>query len=550
MKEVKIIGLSINQSLGIVKACKLDFDENNKLIVIKGSTGQGKTTIQKGLQLGTQGAKTLVDKELYGEIDTEVQLLDGDLKLWVGCKTVNSKLEYVLYTKDLEGKKVKNPIIDGVSATPSKYLETLQTELTWRMDELTSENPTVQKTILLKLYQSQLSKIGVIFDKKHQDYQKSILGLIEIAENERNFKDALRKQKGGIADDLKAKGFDVDRPDTIPDSISVEKIDSEIKEIERQKTTKIAQSESVKGQKLAEIKSIGSELTGKCLQFNVELKNGYDEKCQVYLDYDNKVLKIDSLLKIIAESVNELSELTNIESFTMPEVIYPEKIERPTEPNYIKFKENQVLSNQDFELVKKITESREKYFEVLNESEIIETKEYDLKIQELELDKQNATEINKIVDAVDSFHVWRKSNETVAQLKNEYVQLLAKVDTGVEGLNIVPIDEDIFLMYNGCYDPTYFHNENCELRKLSSYSGTQKPVICLLIQNYLLNQKPKAMRYLYIDNIPIDNKTRALIEKMCNDLDLRVFLNITGDFEKNSLIEGEILVEGGECFFN
>ena len=550
MKEVKIIGLSINQSLGIVKACKLDFDENNKLIVIKGATGQGKTTIQKGLQLGTQGAKTLVDKELYGEIDTEVQLLDGDLKLWVGCKTLNSKLEYVLYTKDLQGKKVKNPVIDGISATPSKYLETLQTELTWRMDELTSENPTVQKTILLKLYQSQLSKIGVIFDKKHPDYQKSILGLIEIAENERNFNDSMRKQKGGISDDLKAKGFDVDRPETIPDSINILEIETEIKEIERQKTTKIAQSESVKGQKLAEIKAVGSDLTGKCLQLNAELEKEYQIEAQKYIDYENKIIKIDRLLKIISDSINELSELVDIESFIMPEIIYPEKIEKPAEPNYIKFKENQVISGQDFELVKKITESREKYFEVLNESVEIDTKEFDEKINILEANKKNATEINKIVEAVDSFHVWRKSNETVAQLKKEYVQLLAQVNTGVEGLQIVPVDEDIFLMYNGAYDTTYFHNENKELRKLSSYSGTQKPVICLLIQNYLLNQKPKAMRYLYIDNIPIDNKTRALIEKMCNDLDLRVFLNITGDFEKDSLIEGEILVEGGECFFN
>ena len=280
------------------------------------------------------------------------------------------------------------------------------------------------------------------------------------------------------------------------------------------------------------------------------MEKEYQIEAQKYIDYENKIIKIDRLLKIISDSINELSELVDIESFIMPEIIYPEKIEKPAEPNYIKFKENQVISGQDFELVKKITESREKYFEVLNESVEIDTKEFDEKINILEANKKNATEINKIVEAVDSFHVWRKSNETVAQLKKEYVQLLAQINTGVEGLQIVPIEDDIFLMYNGAYDPAYFHNENKEMRKLSSYSGTQKPVICLLIQNYLLNQKPKAMRYLYIDNIPIDNKTRALIEKMCLELNLRVFLNITGDFEKNSLIEGEILVEGGECFFN
>ncbi|MCJ7802733.1 MAG: hypothetical protein MUP82_10300 [Candidatus Marinimicrobia bacterium] len=105
------------------------------------------------------------------------------------------------------------------------------------------------------------------------------------------------------------------------------------------------------------------------------------------------------------------------------------------------------------------------------------------------------------------------------------------------------------MMYDGTYDLDYFGNPRKHLRKLSAYSGTQKPVICLLIQNYLLSKKSKAMRYMYIDNVPIDNKTRALLEKMCIELNLRVFLNITGDFSKDGLIDGEILIEGGEVFF-
>src|SRR6056297_1859277 len=157
-KQVKIIGLQLNRQQGILRACNLKFDEKNRLTVIKGGVGEGKTTLQKSLQLGTNGSKTLTDKQLYGEIDQEVQLLDGDIPLFVGCKTSKTGLVYTLYSKDKEGKIVREPVIDGVKASPAKYLDTLQTALTWRMDELTSENPTVQKRILLDLYKFELQK--------------------------------------------------------------------------------------------------------------------------------------------------------------------------------------------------------------------------------------------------------------------------------------------------------------------------------------------------------------------------------------------------------
>ena len=101
-------------------------------------------------------------------------------------------------------------------------------------------------------------------------------------------------------------------------------------------------------------------------------------------------------------------------------------------------------------------------------------------------------------------------------------------------------------MYDGSYDKKYFNNLDGDLRKLSSYSGTQKPLICLLIQNYLLSKKNKVLPYLWIDNIPIDKKTRVLLDKMANELDLWLFVNWTGDFSAKTLENGEILLENGE----
>jgi len=68
-KEVKIIGLSVNKDFGGLKATKLTFDKDNKLIFVKGSVGAGKTTLNKALNLTTKGSKALEDKNIYGDID-------------------------------------------------------------------------------------------------------------------------------------------------------------------------------------------------------------------------------------------------------------------------------------------------------------------------------------------------------------------------------------------------------------------------------------------------------------------------------------------------
>jgi hypothetical protein len=154
---------------------------------------------------------------------------------------------------------------------------------------------------------------------------------------------------------------------------------------------------------------------------------------------------------------------------------------------------------------------------------------------------------------VDSYIEWHDANEAVLKLKKQYAEMLSSVDTGVEGLKIFVDREDeklsVYLTYDGSYDSKYFNNEKGEARKLSSYSGTQKPMICLLLQNYLLSKKPKAMRYLWIDNVPIDNKTKTLLDKMGKELDMTIIVNITGDFDHAAVSDGEILLDGGEIFF-
>ena len=108
-KQVKINGLKFNQNFGIIQVCELVFDEEIQMYVTKGAAGHGKTSISTALQTVTSGSKTLPDKNLYGKIDLEVQLTDGDLPIWIGCKNTGQSLQYVLYAKDSDGKKIESP---------------------------------------------------------------------------------------------------------------------------------------------------------------------------------------------------------------------------------------------------------------------------------------------------------------------------------------------------------------------------------------------------------------------------------------------------------
>ena len=548
--SVKIIGLEVKQALGILKAHRLQFDKDNKLIVFKGEVGAGKTTEQKALQIGTLGTKTLSDKQLYGNIETETQLLDGDLQLWVGCKSTESGgLDYVLYTKDYNGKIVKNPIVDGVKATPAKYLELLQTKLTWRMDELTSENPNTQRDILLDLYQYQLQAAGVIFDKKHPDYNESVLGRLDKAASIRDYTDSKRKELGGIAEDLKLKGVHVDRPETVPDWVDLAAIDAQILELEKELAVGSMKFSNEKQTRLSDVKSAADRLITRAIEYNSKLQNDYNTKLANFNLVKQKNDSIDSLIENLKATIEKLAAQNIMVAYT----INREKNDTPTlpvEPILIKLEFGRIIdTDRTNEIVNENFLLREKYLQIENEPLAFDATELKTKIDVLKVKKNEGAEINKIVLAVDSFHSWREANESVIRIKDEYFKMLSKVDTGVDGLKITVFENDLFLTYDGTFDPKYFNNLTGEFRKLSSYSGTQKPVIALLVQNYLLSQKPKALRYMYIDNLPIDNKTRALLEKICTELDITVFLNLTGDFTREGLQPGEVLIENGEVFF-
>lgn len=566
-KQVKINGIKFNKTFGTIQICELVFDPENKMYVNKGIAGSGKTTVMTGLELGTKGSKTLVDKNKYGKdpIDIEVLLTDEETKYIVSCKRGKAGLNISLYSKDENGKR-KN------ISSPAAYLDSFQTELTWKMNDLVSENPSVQKKILLKIYQKGLQDIGVIFDKKNPEYEDSILCKLDKAIEDRNLMDMLRKQKGGISEDLKDIGIDTTGPETWPKEILISDIDIKIKVFEKEITQKETNSESVRDKELAEIQTEAQKLITKSMEFNNNLKILFDTKKESYDDYLEKQINHDSAISNLVETMQVLNIYEKYFDILEKEIKDPEKVNQPTIPFYIPFNpENKVITttskkntdkeNQDIlfkldtlndegkKIISDINNQKIAYSQKFNEPKKFDSTTLDEKIKKLEDDKILALKNNEKVKAVETFLNWQKSDGIVKKLNNEYTKLLASVDTGVKGLHIVPENDNIFICYDGSYDPDYFGNKKGELWKLSAYSGSQRPIICMMIQNYLLSNMDKVMRSIFIDNIPVDISTKKMIEKMSIELDLHIFLNMTGDFTKESLKGGEILIEGGEVFF-
>lgn len=543
-KEVKIIGLSVKENFGMLKATELTFNQDMHLTTVKGEVGAGKTTLNKAMRLTTQGGATLEDNKLYGEnVNLEAQLTDGDHNIFIGCKSDgNGKLNYTLYELDKEGKKVNNPVIDGVKATPAAYLKHLSTALTWRLPELTSENPITQRNILLELYEKELEQQGVVFDKKSPKYVGGIIDQIEKAKNHRNNLDSKRKEVGGIQSDLINKGIDVDNYKELKN------IDAIKEQITTLRVKIESKSTNVKTERESELNAL--KLQG------MELANELKQENQRFIKHN---VKIDETLSKIESSIKSAYSVLNwfIPENKILEFIKDNQPEVGYKVQELQFNERgSIISEPNFEdevindLIKKYRKVGIDYANLASKpiDEVDTTKETE-QLEQAQRELVSAESYNKESKAVNAFKDWQIADQEVKDLQKDYYLKLTEIETGVPGLKIVPEDNDIFLMYNGEYDTEYFHNPNKELRKLSAYSDTQKPMICLLIQNYLLSKKTKRLPYLWIDQVPIDKKTKALLDKMSNELGLYLFVNWTGDFNVDDLQEGEILIENGEVFF-
>lgn len=596
MKKVRLLSLIINK-FGIFRALELDFNKfkQSGIIAIKGNAGAGKSTIQNSLKTTIQGQKTLNDQEKYGdEWETEVQLADGDRKIFISAKkTKKGAPKYSLFEKDENGKKIQSPAIDGIKATPVAYMEEIATELTFGIKRFLSDNPTEHKKFMFELFRPELKKQGVIFDKDHPDYESSILGQLDSATADRDTKRAICTHNGAFIADFERDGIDIDFLETL-EYVNLDPLFNKKKQIE----IEIAKGESAIELKIEQQKS---RLTGKAQKITDQIREISENLTQAYTKEKEKY---DIRIKDSENDKNNIIEMVklakNVKCFPDDVVVkfeaamnthfekwYKNLPDEPIPPVCPKIENGKVSFDfsglekikfhSDFDgLEEKLSDIRKEYSSLLEQAETpFDSKDLKSKLKTIDSDIEKNTKSNRLFERFKLNREWIDAKGLVDLKREQLAKLYASINTGVPGLYMKPFFDDkgkmeIKTVYTGVYDYSFFKpnsqeiNQEKDLSKketlikenhereqlLSSYSSTQMPIIGILLQVARLKKRPKILPYIFLDDVPMDSHSRGIISRIAEENKLTIITSLTGDFDKAKLTDDELLVEGGEVFFN
>ena len=327
-RQVKLIGFRA-ENHRVIKAINLTPDLfNQKLIQVVGDIGNGKSTLIEMLQTALSGSDAIKKKDVLEKgYLTEVQLIDGDVKLYAGAKvteytrgknTGDSKFEIFLYCKDKDGKTY-TPVIDGQKATASDYAKMLTTELTFNMPDLFSSNATVHRKLIEKLFSKEISNLGI------EELSERIEKAKELRDSARNICDA----NGAFMDSFKEEGFKKDDLLAL-DLINIEDIDSDIakKNIEKGNLTASfekdqevaeAQFEMKKTTTLADLKESGRKVTEKIKAMTDEkireysnIKETNDTRAATLVKFSGELSKLESVLLYLSIPDEDKLEIKNL----------------------------------------------------------------------------------------------------------------------------------------------------------------------------------------------------------------------------------------------
>ena len=188
----KLVGLKLNEKFGILQAQECRFETTPEhLVVIKAGVGCGKTETGKAISIGLSGGSERelpIDMKAFQGVDIDEEIAYGETPIFMHTSYKGGKLDSYLYIKDKDGKKCKNPIINGKKMTAAVLRDELKTELTFGIEDFISEDPRRQMDWMMKTYQDKLKEKGVVFDKKSPNYQGSILYQLEQAKLDRSRK--------------------------------------------------------------------------------------------------------------------------------------------------------------------------------------------------------------------------------------------------------------------------------------------------------------------------------------------------------------------------
>lgn len=560
----KLVGLKINKQFGCLEAQELDFNKpSDTLIEVKGNVGSGKTTLNKACLLTTAGKKALADENAYGktfDVETEICMMDGKRVFCRSTRKDGGNITSTVYLKDKDGNKLKTFLVNDRKVTPGKFLEMLRTELTFNIDQFLSEHDITHFNFMSKLFGHKLKEVGIILNKKEEGYQGSVLDRLERAKAERTEKERNKKAVNGFKTALEDEGYS---ELNIPPFIDIDDLKAQIEGIRRSsQDAKIeAQSEFYKTQqqaqnvyneKISAFKEKASEINAVFTAYNANIENQialHQAECAKRSNNIELANDCARKLKTIGYASEDLAAF--IAQMPAPETKEFKKIEFIDN----KPKQHEGLPKECVEaFIKRSQLGRE--FKLIEKPANVEFEYHDDSHKKIDVLLQRISEAEKtnlIAKRWDAFKAHQAADRVVKKIQKEYRNKFAEIDFGVPGL-VMSVDEydSIKTYYNGEHNPEFFRNENKEMRLLNAYSLTQKNVIGVLMQVYLLEEKKKSgqdpLYNMWVD-FPMDNNTRKLLIDVQKKYDISLITNTTGDFE-NAVLDGEYVIKNGILLSN
>lgn len=565
-KQVKLIGLKVLDN-NVIKAVELTPDIMSKrLIQIVGESGNGKTTLVESLKTAIGGMNAVAKKDaLAPGFLTEAQLTDGEIKIFVGVRKReltkgerqgDSVVETFLYAKNDEGE-MYTPIIDGESATAAKYVKLLTTDLTFSMPALFTENQTVHRKLIESLFKEELDGLGA----------DEVVARIMDCKQERDAARVMCSKAGAFMENLEREGLSEAYLQELS-RVDVDKIEADIREaeIERDRILRPADAayelecnkirEEYQTRLRAAEKAYDAAVTAEKDE-KQRLKDEYAEAEKKYNEQEERKTKWAAYyenIKANAETffynteelakVKEMIEarykvITSKFTLAKPELAAPAP----------KFEGDVINTKAELDATK-----AEEALLKLPEKAVPDTKAVDAKIADLKASKEKAERENELFDRYAKWCAWIEAKGKYEKGLNTLRKMYERIDTGVEGLKIVPIATDtdkieVWIMYDGRYDKDFFLNPNGESRYIFQYSSFQRSAIGVMLQAARLNLKPKALRLAIVDDVAFTQKGLAVLSKLCTDLDVQLITCRTDDIDRSQVKDGEVLMENGEAFF-
>lgn len=583
-KQVKLIGLRV-QNNGIIKAAELTPDLLQKrLVLVTGNTGNGKSSLLNAAKIATSGTDAIKKSDaLPNGFVAEALLLDGEVPIYIGVKTDTysrgehageQKLSTYLYTKDLNGKAVQ-PIIDGVQWTAAQYWKALTTELTHSLGDLFSENQSVHRKLIEKLFKPEL-------DALHAD---KLVEEISALRKDRDTKRLVCQSNGAYMERFNADGWN-EKNLSLLKRIDIEALRKEITALEIEKAKRVSAPEAEHRLKCMELdnarkdalqtlKDEGAKLREQERTEQAAIDEKYNEEKHIYDEAVAKAQKLSdyytqlrtNVTHFIGYNMEEEKRNEQGQVFYYPGTEDQKAIVKGLDTAYATKLANfnalkePIKGTVSAELAQKIAAKIAEYNTLeakpidYPSMEAVDVSEFDRLITNKQSEITAAETTNAIFDRYQMWQDWIAANETYLARVDELRKLYASIETGVPGMKIVPRDTDsgkveVWVMYDGTYNPEYFGNPQKEQRFMFDYSSFQRTVIGLMLQSARLNLKPRALRLAFIDDVAFTPRDITVLTDIADRLDLRLITAWTHEADRQELLDGQVLVEGGEIFFD